>query len=252
MSLTITNETHWRTSDIKRLVTACIEAADGCDDWKRSVDVIYHTKRRRRRSNSRAKGPVVIAVSRVDYEVKHEEKITKITLKLPKKGKKEIHSNPMIVIAVSAAAPGEGALLSVSETFWLARGLAYELTCEPDACMKEEEVERMGMMGQGRRMVTVTVRDYDKVHVFYKNRGIDTPPNWTDAANLLICKVKDPKLDGTYLAFVKKKTTALKLAETAIKTETKAVKDAQRRLRAAKARQKAITKSLADAAERRA
>jgi hypothetical protein len=251
MTLKITNETHWRTPDIRRLVTACIEAADGCEDWKRSVDVIYHTKRRRKRRNSKAKGPVLTSVSKVDYDVKVGKKSTKIILKLPKRGQKEIHSNPMIVIAVSAAAPGEGDLLSVSETFWMARGIAFALTREPDACMEEVEEERKGMFGSPSKMVMTWVRDEKRWQMLAKDRGADTPPSWADAANLLICKVKDPKLDGTYLAFVKKKTTALKLAETAIKTETKLIKDAQRRLRAAKSRQKAITKSLANAAERR-
>jgi len=250
MATQIDNETHWREPDIRRLVKAALDAVEADPTRERKVKVIYNTRRRKKKRGVKSKAPAVTSVSKVDYEVTIQKRVTKITIKLPKNGPKEIHSNPMVAIAASAGAPGPGTLLSPGETFRLAHGLAAELAEEPDALMIDVERE-INMFGSIRISVS-RKKDRKRVREFDMNVGSDIPPAWADATKLLICKVKDPSQDGTYLAFVAKKETALKRAETAIERETAAVESAERRLKKAKERKKEIEKALRSAAERRA
>lgn len=228
MSLHVENETHWRTPDIKRLVGVCLDAADVDPDRKRKVTVVYNKKRRK-------------AVSVVDFEIEIRKKDTLLTIMLPKNGPKDPHSNGMIAIASAVAAPGPGELLAPSQTFWMAHYLAKEFALEPGALLIEVECDE-----------DTRVTNRERFNELRRACGSDMPPVWANAADLLICKVIDPKKDGTYLAFIDKKERAIKRAENAIKKEEKAVVSANRRLKDAKERKKKAIKALKDAEERRA
>lgn len=248
MPLHIENETHWRTPDIQRLVKAAVVAARADPSRTRRVNVVYHTKKVAKR-----KGRKTVPVSELGYDCEIKQRVTKITIKMPKNGPKDLHHNPMVAIAVAASLPADGTVLAPQETFWFANSLAYELCNEPGACEKDVEVSLYGMPGAGGEPKTVLRPTFDREHNddLEKTRGSLDPPAWADASKLLVFKVKDPLKDGTYLDFVKRKTTALKKAETAIEKETATIEAAKRRLKKARDRKKEIERSLKSAKERR-
>lgn len=216
----ITNETHWRTEDIRTLIQACVDLSK--HKFKKiEVRVVYHQTR----STPRKKGGKsrVTQHSNIAYSCSTLGRGLKLKVLLPKNGPRELHDVPMVAIAAASAAPTNGTLLAPSETFSFANELAYDLC-------------------------TRIVRDIYKLGDAHDS---NLAPTWAPVEKFLICKVDDPKQDGTYLAFVKKKTTALKRAKSDVKREEKAIRDAQRRLKKAQERIKAIEKSLADAEARR-
>ncbi len=162
MPLHIDNETHWRSSDIRRLVNACLNAAEADLSRKYKVVVIYNVRHRKLRYKKSTMA--LTAISTIDLAVSIWPLDTFITIKLPKGGPRNIHSNPMVAIASSAAAPREGKLLSPSETYRLANNLAFMLSREDPA-----------------NILMMDLCD---------GRKSDMPPAWADAAKLLICKAR--------------------------------------------------------------
>lgn len=220
MPINIKNETHWRTPDIRRVVAASATIAGIPPTRTIKVNTTYNTKR---------SGKKTVGVSHISYKFKSTSRQITVSLMLPKNGPKLVHDNPMVAIAIAAAAP-EGTLLAATQTFWLANALAERFAKEP---------------GSGAR------QDDDLWELLIKDEKDWSPPSWADASKLLICKDTDPLKDGTYIDFVKKQTRKLKLAETAIERETKAIAAAKRKLAAAKKRKKEIERSLKLAEERR-
>jgi len=226
MPIIIENETHWRTPDIKRLVTAALGAAGADMSRRRTIKVVYNIRKRKKKRTKSSKGPTISFVGKVDYTLSIMTKETRVTLMMPKTGPRDLHSNAMVAIAAASAAPTDSALLSPKETFRLAHQLAYSFSGEASAATEQ-----------------AILRD---------NFHSSMPPAWCDASKLLICKVKDPLKDGTYLAFVAKKETVVKRAETAIEKEVAAVEAAKRRLKSARDRKKKAEQALRSARERRA
>lgn len=223
MPINIENDTHWRTPDLRRLVQAAIDASDMNKSRPVVVKAIYNVRRRKKRRGSKSKTPSITSVSKLDVAIARRSRDTLVTFLLPKNGPRDIHSNAMVAIAASAGAPTAGSLLSASQTFCVAHRLVYEFSSHAFA------------VEEG----------------FDDALGSDMPPAWADATKLLVCKVKDPKQDGTYLAFVSKKEVALTRAETAIEKEVATIEAAKRRLKKARTRMKDIEKSLRSARERR-
>lgn len=225
MPIQVTNDTHWRTPDIKRLVkTSLTEAgADLTQTYK--VEVSYNIRRRKKKraTKKRTKAPAVQHVSTADVTVEDCRGFDRIVLKLPKLGPRDSHDNPMVAIATEAAAPGEGDLLAASECFRIANWLINYFW---------NDVAKAG-------------EEYPIDHTSSEVPAVG------NAADFLLCKVKDPLQDGTYLDFVKKKEAQLKRAHTSIEKETANIEAAKRRLGAARKRVKEIEKSLKGARERR-
>jgi len=221
----IENETHWRTPDIKRLVTAALEAAGADMSRRRVIKVVYNIRKRVGRMKS-SKGPTTSSISKVDYTYITTSKGVQVTLLMPKIGPKDLHSNAMVAIAAVAAAPTDATLLSPKETFRLAHRLAYHFSKESSSTTEQGSL-------------------LDNFHS-------TMPPAWCDASKLLICKVKDPLKDRTYLAFVAKKEAAVNRAKAAIESELATVEAAKRRLKSARERRKKAEQALRSARERRA
>lgn len=226
MPIYITNDTHWRTPDIKRLVKASLEAAAADLTQTYKVDVAYNVRRRKKKRATKkptTKSPAVQQLSTADVTVNEKRGHDSIEIKLPKLGPRDSHDNPMVAIATEAAAPGEGDLLAASECFRIANWLINYYW---------NDVAKAG-------------KEYPIHHTSSE------VPAGRDAADFLICKVKDPLQDGTYLDFVKKKEAQLKRAKTTIEKETATIEAAKRRMSAAKKRVKEIERSLKAARERR-
>ena len=217
----ITNDTHWRTEDICTLIQTCIDFSDE-NPVKVKVEVVYNEYR----SKPRKKGAKTRLVQRsnIEFELSEVDRTPLfVKLKLPRNGPRELHDVPMVAIAAASAAPTDGTLLAPSETFKLANELVFHLSSY----------------------------DHGRDNNLSDHWNSNLAPTWAPVEKFLICKVDDPMQDATYLAFVKKKTTALKRAKSDVKREEKALRDAQRRLKKAQDRIKAIEKSLADAEARR-
>ena len=99
MPIHIENETHWRTPDIKRLVKTVLDAIGADPARERRVKVIYNVKRRKKKRGAKSKAPAVTSVSKIDFDVDRQKKVTKLTIRMPKNGPKEIHARNGDVIA---------------------------------------------------------------------------------------------------------------------------------------------------------
>jgi hypothetical protein len=236
MPIHIDNETHWRTPDIRRVVKAAFDESGEDPAWPIRVSVIFNTKRvtKRKRGprSKKTKATTERPVSQTNCTIKRRPRSTLITLKLPKNGPKDIHDNSMVAIAAAASARGEGQILAASHSFFLANFIAFNLT--------EGRADERGQYPSSEKCLELG-----------KMRTSTMPPAWADATKLVICKVKDPKLDGTYLDFVKKKKRAVSHAEVDIERETAVMQKAKRRIASAQKRKKAAEKALQSAAERR-
>jgi hypothetical protein len=228
MSLTIENETHWKKSDIERIVRDALKEADGDPSETRNVTVKYQ----RLGEGSR--------VSYVFYGLQERgEKRGSLLILLPKRGPRNMHSNAMVALAASRAADLAGldkdtTILAVSDSYFLANALAFEFAKEAFFLYEDGD----GKLARKRRDLSD------------RRRSIQCP-SWGNPERLFITKYKDPKKDGTYLAKVKKKKTAIKRAETEIIKYEGELAAVKRKLKGAKARKKAAEKSLKDMAARR-
>jgi len=214
MPITIENETHWKSSDIRRIVRAAMAASDSDPSEDYLIQVHWQT----------------LNASRSGVSVESLRDCTRIRLWLPKRGPKSPHSNAMLALA-AAAIDANTTMLAISESYSIAHVLAYEL---------------YNYDGSG-----VTAADDERWTALYEARLLDTPPEWGDANKLIITKYKDPKKDGTYLEFVERRKREISRAEHDIERETGIMEKAKRRLKLAQARKTRAEKALKSAAERR-
>lgn len=201
------NKTHWRSSDIKCLVEAAVSAAGPTDkhyavfvDWIKpggSTGVQHLTL----------------------------GNLIRLIIRLPRRGPKDHHENPMLAIALSAVVPESGTVLAMQEAFRVANTLGH--------------------------IVTVLSHDKNGPAKLRPDAAIDSQPTWAPIETFVIQKYKDPKLDGTFRDFVAKKEKALARAEKDAERAEAEVEAAQRRLKKAVARRKAAEKSLQAARARR-
>lgn len=231
MPIIIENETHWRTPDIRNLVSAAQRGGHGDTTRRVEVSVIYHIlKVANRRPGGKRRTHHKVMQSDIDYTFKRGTKATKIVIRLPKAGPRVPHPVAMVAVAAASAAPTDSELLAPSETFWLANNLAI-------------------LFWDSDRYAGSWPMELDKT--MQASWGSRQPPFWSKPGEALICKVKDPTKDGTYLDFVAKKNAALGRAKTAIEKELRLIEAAKRRLKKAQDRKKTIEKSLASARARR-
>jgi hypothetical protein len=212
MTIKIENETHWRTSDVKRIVDAALTAC-GVDDEQDRDGFKF--------SVEWAPGPQASARAR---DVRNT---TEVTILLPRRGPKDPHSNPMMALAIAALEADEGAVvLAGSESFRMANALATRIAMRMD----------------------ISKERHDALH---NASNSDMPPAWAPPETFVIQKFKDPKLDGAFRDFVAKKEKALTRADQDMKRAEAEAKQAMGRLKKAQSRKKAAERSLQAARERR-
>jgi len=231
MSLTIDNKTHWRTSDVERIIRDALKVGGGDVSETRLVFINYQKKKNGKGSR----------VSYVYYRCEHAQigSPGNLNVYLPKRGPKDTHPNAMVALAASrdmatAGISEKTVVLAVSDTYFLANAFAWEFATEAARLYEEEEC----ISNEERKALSVA------------NRSIQCPP-WGDSARFFIQKYKDPKKDGTYLDKVEKKKALIKRAEREIATAEHGLASAKKSLKRAKARKKAAEKSLRDMAARR-
>ena len=101
-SLTVENETHWKTTDVKRIVRAAMDAA-GSDATKKRTLKIKHG-------------------AESSFYVNESKGVVEVSL--PKRGPSAPHPNQLIALAaagIDSATP----ILAVQDSFFLANGLAW-------------------------------------------------------------------------------------------------------------------------------
>lgn len=213
--LEIDNVTHWKTSDIRRLIRAAMAEGGGDPKPQRRVDVIYQPK---------GQG------SNISYIFKpvadgQTEMMRHIRIFLPKRGPKVPHHNAMVVLG-AATIESKTPILAVSDTYFLGNALAWEFAKEEDF-HGDKEQELRGM------------------------KRSTNPPDWQRNDNLIITKYADPKKDAGYLSFVKKKEKLVAGAQVRITKYRAEVAAAKKRLARANKDEKKALKALADAKKRR-
>ena len=250
-ALTFENETHWRTSDVQRIVRLAMAEADTGMDEPRVVRVLYPkkprstkgTKQKRRKPNGIVTNPSVAnVVFRTDLLSEtpkdSKDKTTEIIIYLPRRGSKDPHPVAMVALAANRAVAGkvgeDDTLLPFSDVYFMANYLAYHFASEAWLLYEDEN-------GKLREK-------WESLRQFYRETS---PPAWADPSKLFIAKYRNPLKDATFVAFLKKKRTAIKTETTRIATEKKAVAAAQKRLKDAEKRKKAAEKAIKDATERR-
>jgi hypothetical protein len=222
MTLTIENKTHWRKSDIERIVRAAIKEADADPAESRTVYVAYPDRGMSRKN---------VLTCRF--------KSSKIDVFMPKRGSRDLHPNVMVALAASRTAATSGVdkdakILAVANTYFLANYLAFQFAKEALLDYEDEDGKLKAKLGE-----------------LNKHKHSINCPTWASPESLFVVQYKDPLLDGTYLSKVAKKRTAIKTAETVILTQEKIIAKAQKTLKNAKARKKAAVKSIKDMTERR-
>jgi hypothetical protein len=229
MSLHINNDTHWRTSDIKRIIQLALSEADADPGEDRKATIRYQKK---------GKG------SRVSY-VYYQVNGTKpgdpgaLCVYLPKRGPKDTHPNAMVALAASrdmatAGVDQDAVVLAVSDTYFLANAFAFEFAKEAVLLYEDSD----GSMA-------------NKVSVLAQSRRSINAPSWCSSDKLFVCKYKDPRKDGTYLAFVKKKETAIKAATSRIENLEAEMASLKKKLTSARATKRRAEKALSAAKQRR-
>jgi len=253
--LTFENKTHWRSSDIERIVRMAL-VAGGADLSEERHVLVVHPKRlktvkgaKRQRPNGMTINPSVATVTYAKTVVGQpallgadREVFSLIILRLPRQGSRKPHPNIMVAMAASAAVAthvdSDTTLLPFSDVYTIVNNMAYSAAVETavnydyDVATEYEEARQR-------------VAD---LHAFFNT---PTPPNWGDGSKLFIAKYKDPLKDATYKAFVAKKVTALKREETRISTLKNKIVGLKKQLKDAEGRKKKAEKALQAARERR-
>ena len=254
--ITWENETHWRTSDIQRIVRLAMAEADADVGEPRVVTTVYTKappkakkqagqRRKRRKPSGHSSNPSVAnitfhssATTKDDVKVGGQKVTTLVTLHLPRRGSTNPHPVAMVALAANRAVAGkvdeDDTLLAFSDVYFMANYLAYQFAYEASFLYEDENGELVNRWQELRS-------DFREV----------TAPTWADPSKLFIAKYRDPLKDATYLAFVKKKRTAIRTETTRIAAAEKVVTAAQKRLRDARKRKKAAEKAIKDATERR-
>ena len=215
-TLTFENETHWKTSDVRRIVQAAAAEAQTDPKRRRVVRIRWQIKGSR----------VSYRVTGVDLN--SEE--TKVEIFLPRKGPKALHHNALIALA-AAGIDADTPMLAVSDSYFVANALAFEFS---------KEAVRLG-----------AVDDNSKVKELEPQKRSTDPPPWADATKLVITKYADPVKDGAYVVFKEKKEAEIEAAQVRIDKYQAAVNKAERLLKRAKKDKKSAQDALAAAKKRR-
>lgn len=209
--LSIDNDTHWKTSDIRRIVRAAIDEA-GADLKQKRVVIVKR----------QPKG------SRISYQYKQQTGVPHITIYLPRKGPKTLHHNALVALA-AAGIDASTPMLAVSDSYFLANALAWEFSCEVEAS---------------------PARWSKHVELTEMKRSTNPPP-WGDGTTLIITKYADPLKDGTYRDFVAKREAQIERAQERASKYLTARKKAERGLKKARKDIKEAQDAIADAKARR-
>jgi hypothetical protein len=210
-SLTIENPTHWKSSDILRIVRAARDGAGADPKRRRHVTVKWQTRN----------------ASQTSYQFRAQVSDpvqTDITIWLPKRGPKVPHPSALTALA-AAGIDSSTPLLAVSDSYFLANALAWEFARE--AC------------------------NGNLVSVLAPMKRSINPPSWGDGETLVISKYADPAKDGTFRDYVAKKEKAITAAQERIDKWTTELERSKRNLAHAKKDLKKHQTSLADAKKRR-
>jgi len=213
----ITNGTHWRTSDIKRVMKSVLDRFNMPMSEVEEVAVEWQT------------GNASKASVKVDWpSASGSTTIPCVRLFLPKRGPKDHHQNAMLSIACSASQDPNAEVLAFQEVFRFVNILAFRL------------VDEWCIGGS-----------VDRPQDIQSAVGTTAKPDWAPVETFQIAKYKDPLKDGTYLDFVAKKQKELRRAEADIERETANMETARHRIKLAEQRKKAAEKALRDAKARR-
>jgi hypothetical protein len=213
---TYENETHWKTSDVQRIVRAAVAEAGTSPKRQRIVRIKWQVKG-----------------SRVSYRVTGANPSTgetTVDVFLPRKGPKLLHHNALVALA-AAGIDTDTPMLAVSDSYFIANALAYEFA---------KEATRLG-----------EVDDNAKVQSLAPQKRSTDPPSWFDATKLVITKYADPGKDGTYVAFKEKKEAEIEAADVLIEKHQATIKKTQSLLNRAKRKKKAAQTAVAAAKKRR-
>jgi hypothetical protein len=170
--------------------------------------------------------------SRVSYRANWSAGHTTVNVSLPRKGPKLLHHNALVALA-AAGIDTDTPMLAVSDSYFLANALAYELA-------REQFTE-----GGGNFDASL------KVDELRPQKRSTCPPAWGDATKLIITKYADPEKDGTYVAFKEKKEKQIAAAQARIKKYEAEVRRAKKLLERAKRDKKKAQDSLTAAKSRR-
>ena len=225
-TLTTENDTHWKTSDVLRIVRAAIAQAGADPKRSRHIEIRWQTQG-----------------SRVSYRVtgaiRGSDKTT-IQVNLPRKGPKKLHSNALIALA-AAGIESDTPMLAVSDSYFLANAFAFELA-----------KERNLLLGTGRHVdPDEKTRAENKVDELRDEKRSTAPPSWADAESLIIAKYADPLKDGTFVALKEKKEAEIASAQERIDKWSAEIARAQRNLKRAEKDKKKAETALAAAKKRR-
>ena len=225
-TLTIENDTHWKTSDVLRIVRGAIAQAEA--DTKRR----RHVKVRWQNQGSRVSYRITGAIRGSD--------LTNIEIFLPRKGPKKLHSNALIALA-AAGIESDTPMLAVSDSYFLANAFAFELA-----------KERCHLAGAGRHAdQEERTRAENKVDELRSEKRSTAPPSWADAEALIIAKYADPLKDGTFVALKEKKEAEIASAQQRIDKWKSELARATRNLKRAEKDKKKAETALAAAKKRR-
>jgi len=108
-TLTVENETHWRTADILNIIRQALTSAGALASRKTEVLILFGMA--------------------TNYSFTHHRWGRKIKIWLPKRGPKLTHTNPMIALAAAGIEVGT-TLLAVQDSFFLANALYWEFCQE--------------------------------------------------------------------------------------------------------------------------
>lgn len=226
----IENATHWRTSDIKRIVRLALARAGGDTRLTRNVNVDYLSKRR---NGNTSVVRVKLTGALKIYNGKHQANT--IWIYLPKRGPRDHHSNPMVTLAIATDIADAGfatddVVLAASQSYFLANYLAFRFA-EERIHLQDEVAENMRELEDNCRAVMA--------------------PSWADSKKLLIAKYRDPLKDGSFLGFMAKKEETIRRAEADMEKIDNEIAKLQDRRKRAVARKTQAAKAIRDAKKRR-
>jgi len=212
--LTIENETHWKTSDIKKIVRMAQQEA-GCHGC-----VVTQVKVGWQRRESRVSYRFAREVDDdADYIV---------SIQLPRKGAKVQHSNPLVALAAEGISV-DTLMLAVRDSYFLANALAYEFA----------------------RATADTTGEFERVESLSAMQRSTLPPPWADGTNIIITKYADPLKDGSYRDFVAEKQRKLDLAKEREKKYLAEMDSAEKGLKRARRDIRKIERAITEAKARR-
>jgi len=231
----IENATHWRTSDIKRVILLALTHVGGDPNLPRKCRVGHATVRGKTISRTNR-----INIQRFDRvkDIGNGFKTGEIVIWLPRRGPRNYHHNPMVALAIAtdiadAGITADTEVLAPSESYFLANCLAYEFA-----------MERFNL-GGGKPIADVDFKGLEA------DRRSVLPPTWADSKALLICKYRDPMKDAAFLDFVSKKEETIRRAEADMEKIDDEIAKLQDRRKRAVARKTQAAKAIRDAKKRR-